>query len=66
MGYYKAKMLGAQLVTGDVIVYCDSDCTYESNWLRTILATFSQGDNVQIVAGKQPRVELAPTKQQWR
>jgi len=51
-GYYKVKMLGAQLATGEVIVYCDSDCIYESHWLRTILTTFSQGDGIQVVAGE--------------
>jgi hypothetical protein len=51
-GYYKAKMLGAQLATGDVVVYCDSDCTYEPHWLRTILTTFQQHPEIAIVAGE--------------
>jgi glycosyltransferase involved in cell wall biosynthesis len=50
--YYKAKMLGAELATGEVIVYCDSDCTYEPTWLRTILTTFNRGNPIQIVAGE--------------
>lgn len=50
--YYKAKMLGAQLVTGDIVVYCDSDCIYEPHWLRTVLTTFSQGEHIQVVAGE--------------
>ena len=33
IGYYKAKMTGAELATGDIIIYCDSDCVYTSNWL---------------------------------
>ncbi len=51
-GYYKAKMLGAQLATGEVVVYFDSDCIYESHWLRQILTPFNQGDNIQIIAGE--------------
>lgn len=43
--YYKAKMLGAGLATGEIIVYYDSDCLYEPNWLRTILSSFGQGPN---------------------
>lgn len=51
-GYYKAKMLGASLATGKIIVYADSDCIYESHWLRTILTTFTQNPSIQIVAGE--------------
>ena len=50
--YYKVKMLGAQLATGTIVVYCDSDCTYEPSWLRTLLETFRQEDQIQIVAGE--------------
>jgi len=51
-GYYKAKMLGAQLATGEVIVYCDSDCIYEPHWLRTLLTPFAQRSDIQVVAGE--------------
>jgi glycosyltransferase involved in cell wall biosynthesis len=51
-GYYKAKMLGAELSTGEIVVYFDSDCLYESNWLRTILETFRQDQQIQVVAGE--------------
>ena len=51
-GYYKAKMLGAQLATGEVVVYADSDCVYEPHWLETILTTFSQDEQIQLVAGE--------------
>jgi hypothetical protein len=45
-------MLGAQLATGDIVVYCDSDCIYEPHWLRTILMTFQQHPEIAIVAGE--------------
>ncbi len=51
-GYYKAKMLGAELATGDVIVYADSDCVYEPHWLRSLLTPFVQNSQIQIVAGE--------------
>lgn len=51
-GYYKAKMLGAQIATGEIVVYADSDCIYQSNWLRNILTPFTQRDDIQIVAGE--------------
>lgn len=51
-GYYKAKMLGASLATGEIVVYADSDCVYEPHWLRTILETFTQDSDIQIVAGE--------------
>lgn len=51
-GYYKAKMLGAELATGEVVVYCDSDCIYEPHWLRSLLAPFSQNPAIQVVAGE--------------
>jgi cellulose synthase/poly-beta-1,6-N-acetylglucosamine synthase-like glycosyltransferase len=49
--YYEAKMLGAKMATGEVLVYYDSDCIYEPQWLRTILQSF-QDSQVQVVAGE--------------
>jgi glycosyltransferase involved in cell wall biosynthesis len=49
--YYQAKMLGARLATGAIVVYYDSDCIYTPDWLRLILAPF-QDERVQIVAGE--------------
>ena len=51
-GYYKAKMLGAELVTGEIVVYFDSDCIYQPNWLRSILTAFTEGEDIQVVAGE--------------
>ncbi len=49
--YYGAKMLGAQACTGDIVVYYDSDCLYQPNWLQTILGSFSTPE-IQVVAGE--------------
>lgn len=50
--YYESKMLGATLATGEIIVYYDSDCVYESDWLRKILTPFKQSEEIQVVAGE--------------
>ncbi|NJK99864.1 MAG: glycosyltransferase family 2 protein [Spirulinaceae cyanobacterium SM2_1_0] len=51
-GYYKAKMLGAELATGEVVVYFDSDCRYEPHWLQQILTPFAKDAAIQVVAGE--------------
>ncbi|MBW4441729.1 MAG: glycosyltransferase family 2 protein [Plectolyngbya sp. WJT66-NPBG17] len=51
-GYYESKMLGAKLATGEIVVYYDSDCLYESGWLRKILAPFTYSEEIQVVAGE--------------
>lgn len=58
-GYYQAKMLGANLATGEIVVYYDSDCLYEPHWLRSILTPFvtppapaGAAEAVQVVAGE--------------
>lgn len=50
--YYQAKMLGAELATGEIIVYYDSDCIYEAGWMSKILSPFSQSPDIQVVAGE--------------
>jgi Glycosyl transferase family 2 len=49
--YYEAKMLGAQLATGAIVIYYDSDCLYDPQWLRTMLDSFAD-PAVQVVAGE--------------
>lgn len=51
-GYYEAKMLGAKLATGEVIVYYDSDCLYDPDWLRKMLTPFAQSEAIRVVAGE--------------
>jgi glycosyltransferase involved in cell wall biosynthesis len=50
-GYYDAKMLGARRATGEVVVFYDSDCLYEAQWLYQILRCF-QAPGLQVVAGE--------------
>jgi glycosyltransferase involved in cell wall biosynthesis len=49
--YYQAKMRGIELTTGDVVVLCDSDCVYDSNWLAAMLTPFAQAE-IKMVAGE--------------
>jgi GT2 family glycosyltransferase len=51
-GYYGAKMLGAELATGEIVVYCDSDCIYEPTWLGNLLTPLSQNPAIEVVAGE--------------
>lgn len=50
--YYQSKMIGASLVTGEIVVFADSDCVYDRYWLKSLLSTFSQHENTNIVAGE--------------
>lgn len=49
--YYESKMLGLEWTTGEIIVYYDSDCIYESSWLMTLVSSFDNPD-IQIVGGE--------------
>jgi hypothetical protein len=50
--YHEAKMKGATLATGEIVVICDSDCIYEPNWLRNMLTPFAKNSDVYVVAGE--------------
>jgi glycosyltransferase involved in cell wall biosynthesis len=50
--YYTAKMQGVSFTHGEVIVFCDSDCTYETSWLRNLLTPFAENQEIQVVAGE--------------
>jgi glycosyltransferase involved in cell wall biosynthesis len=60
MEYYEAKMLGAQLATGDIVVYCDSDCIYEPHWLHSLLTPFQDHADINLVAGETTTRGLGP------
>lgn len=51
ISYYEAKMEGARLVTGEIVLLCDSDCVYAPGWLTQILIPFTTSPDVQIVGG---------------
>ena len=49
--YYTAKMEGFKRTSGDVLVFCDSDCRYQASWLENILRPFTD-DAVMVVTGE--------------
>jgi glycosyltransferase involved in cell wall biosynthesis len=50
--YYEAKMKGAELATGEIVIYCDSDCIYDKNWLSNILSKFAEKPDINAIAGE--------------
>lgn len=51
INYYDQKMFGTERITGDIIVFADSDCIYEPSWLQNLLIPFIQDVDIKIVAG---------------
>ncbi len=51
-GYYEAKMLGAALATGDIVMFCDSDLEYNPGWLEAMLEPFTRNRDIQFVSGE--------------
>ena len=51
-GYYEAKMLGAELASGEVVVFCDSDIEYLEGWLSAMLQPFSDSPEVEFLCGE--------------
>jgi glycosyltransferase involved in cell wall biosynthesis len=51
MGYYQAKMAFVAELTGEVVVYCDSDVEYAPEWLERLLRPFADEPDVQAVCG---------------
>ncbi|MGF1568065.1 MAG: glycosyltransferase family A protein [Nodosilinea sp.] len=50
--YYDGKMLGASLVSGDIVFFLDSDCEYVSDLFEQTLEFLQENPDVQIVAGE--------------
>jgi glycosyltransferase involved in cell wall biosynthesis len=51
LDYYQAKMAAVRQARGEVVVFADSDCAYEPDWLERLLEPFARFD-VQAVAGR--------------
>jgi glycosyltransferase involved in cell wall biosynthesis len=50
--YYASKRRGAELASGDVVVFCDGDCEYSPEWLGELLKPFADDPAVSIVTGE--------------
>ena len=50
--YYEAKTAGLDVSTGDIVIFCDSDCAYSKDWLESILELFRDRCDIAVVAGE--------------
>jgi hypothetical protein len=50
--YYAAKDAGFAATGADVVAFADADCWPQPDWLRALLAPFSDGSGVAAVAGR--------------
>ena len=57
--YYEIKMRGVGLATADLVVFVDSDCRYNEDWLAGLLEPFDNS-KVRIVAGETGFVDRGP------
>ena len=49
--YYEAKALGLTRTTGELILFCDSDCVYAEDWIRLMLNELAR-PGIEVVAGE--------------
>jgi glycosyltransferase involved in cell wall biosynthesis len=49
--YLESKKYGAEIATGDIVVYADSDVTYQDSWLLNLLYGFIVAPGATIVMG---------------
>ncbi len=50
--YDAMKMEGASLASGEIIIFCDSDCIYVEGWLSNILTSFANNSTINVIAGE--------------
>lgn len=50
--YGDQKAMAVSRVSGDILVFADSDCLYEPGWLASILETFATRPEIGVVAGE--------------
>lgn len=51
LSYDEVKLKGLRETSADIVVFADSDCIYEPQWLESLVSTFENTD-VQVVAGE--------------
>lgn len=50
-GYAGCKMLAVPHMSGEILLFCDSDVIYSPSWLRQMLAAFSEHPQIEVLAG---------------
>ncbi|RLE53876.1 MAG: hypothetical protein DRJ30_06230 [Candidatus Methanomethylicota archaeon] len=48
----KARNLGVQVASGEILAFIDSDCIPERDWLENLVRNFHRGENIAGVSGK--------------
>ena len=51
-GYYEGRMGAAENSTGEIFIFCDSDCQYQPGWLVNMLEPFAADENAVVVRGE--------------
>jgi cellulose synthase/poly-beta-1,6-N-acetylglucosamine synthase-like glycosyltransferase len=49
--YFEAKVAGARMATGDVVVFCDADNIYLPGWLRSMVSPFEDPE-INVLVGQ--------------
>jgi len=52
VNYYDTKMIGAELTTGEIAVYADSDCVYDPRWLETLVQYLIDYPDAVMIGGE--------------
>lgn len=50
--YYQVKNLLAKSATGEIIIFCDSDCIYTPEWLENLIDSFQLKPEANVVGGE--------------
>ncbi len=51
LSYYEVKQFAAESATGEIVVYCDTDCVYSPRWLQALVEPFLD-PAIEIVCGE--------------
>ena len=52
LSYVEAKMRGAEIATGDIVVFADSDVVYDDTWLLNMLYVFIYSPGTAVATGE--------------
>ncbi|HBB34076.1 MAG TPA: glycosyl transferase family 2 [Cyanobacteria bacterium UBA8803] len=52
LNYYQAKNFLANSATGEIVIFCDSDCIYTPEWLENIIESFKIKPDANVIGGE--------------
>ncbi|HEV2689239.1 MAG TPA: glycosyltransferase family A protein [Bryobacteraceae bacterium] len=50
--YGDQKSMAVGFASGEIVVFADSDCVYESDWLRSFVQAFAMRPDIDVLAGE--------------